>query len=278
MKNTKEPTFLCVGAMKAGTHTWYNMITQHSKVSKNKKELHFFNRDENYVKGKDFYISQFSQLNNDEIHRGEATPSYLTVEIAERIYSMFPNMKIIIILRNPVDRLISHYKMRKYIYNISQDIMTYVKEQPYLIENSLYYDAVNKYIELFGNNVKIIKFEDFINNPIATIKDSCIFLGIKFEYNITDNVDINESRSNSKFLSILKSVVFRIFGYKVSQKLNDLINYKLYDHAIKFKLINKNSKFSVDDSVKKELSSLFAEDILKLEKIINLDISDYKGC
>ena len=273
MKNTKEPTFLCVGAMKAGTHTWYNMITQHSLVSKNKKELHFFNRNENFKKGKDYYISQF---NDDKILRGEATPSYLSADIAEKIHSMFPNIKIIIILRNPVDRLISHYKMRKYIYNISQDILSYVYSQPYLIENSLYYEAVNRYIELFGGNVKIIKFEDFINNQIDTIKDSCEFLDIPFENDISSKVDINESRSNSKILSIFKTFIFKTFGYKISQKLNDFINYKCYSIAMKLNLISVNSLFEIDKSVRNDLTSLFIDDIVKLEKIIKLDISDYK--
>lgn len=275
MNSNKKPTFLCVGAMKAGTHTWFNMIKQHSKVFTGcKKELHFFNRNENYLKGKEYYLSQFPDTS---LLIGEATPSYLNAEIAEKIYTMFPDTKIIIIIRNPVDRLISHYKMRNYIYDINTNIFQYVQEQSYLIECSKYYDAVKKYKELFGNNVQIIKFEDFIINPINTIKESCKFLDIEFENVISVNVDINESRKNSKFLAIIKRCVYNTFGYKTSQKLNDFINYKCKDLFTYIRLITPNKNYPVLPETKSKLLDLFTDDIDKLQKIIDFDISDYKG-
>ena len=123
----------------------------------------------------------------------------------------------------------------------------------------------------------IIKFEDFIINPINTIKESCKFLDIEFENVISVNVDINESRKNSKFLAIIKRCVYNTFGYKTSQKLNDFINYKCKDLFTYIRLITPNKNYPVLPETKSKLLDLFTDDIDKLQKIIDFDISDYKG-
>jgi tetratricopeptide (TPR) repeat protein len=105
------PHFLIIGTQKGGTTSLYRYLAQHPNVkSAVKKEVHYF--DLNYDKGLDWYKSHFpTQLLNGEI-TGEASPYYMFhPHIPERIKLTMPSTKFIVMLRNPIDRAYSNYKM-----------------------------------------------------------------------------------------------------------------------------------------------------------------------
>ena len=105
------PQFLILGAQRSGTTTLYKWMTQHPQIRPaTKKEIHFF--DLNYQNGVPWYRLHFplrSKLGSDRI-TGEATPYYLFHPRApERIRRVLPDVKMIVLLRNPVERAVSHY-------------------------------------------------------------------------------------------------------------------------------------------------------------------------
>lgn len=106
-----QPDFIIIGAMKAATSAIYEYLMQHPAVAHRlPKELHFFTL--NYDKGWDWYLSQFESAkgNNRDLLIGEASPSYLSSPKAPKlIHKLLPDVKIIVSLRNPADRAISHY-------------------------------------------------------------------------------------------------------------------------------------------------------------------------
>jgi hypothetical protein len=105
------PDFLVLGAQKAGTTTLYDLIMQHPEAAPARtKELAFFDR--HYDWGLDWYKSNFPDTGK---LTGEATPCYLYSQPArERIAEHLPqSTKFIVLLRNPVDRAISHYYHEK---------------------------------------------------------------------------------------------------------------------------------------------------------------------
>jgi hypothetical protein len=113
------PDFLIIGAMKCGTTSLYYYLTRHRGVAPvERKELHFFDRG--YHRGIEWYKSHFL-LRGEKFYRrhlrrrrwlaGEATPLYLFHPLApERIKRTLPEAKLIVLLRNPVDRAYSHYQ------------------------------------------------------------------------------------------------------------------------------------------------------------------------
>ncbi|MCH8546484.1 MAG: sulfotransferase [Cryomorphaceae bacterium] len=104
-----SPSFIIVGAQKSGTSTLYDMLAKHPKVYRNdKKELHFF--DFNFNAGKEFYREQL--MCPEGMITGEASPFYMYhPAVAARIAQMYPNIKLIFILRDPAERALSHYRM-----------------------------------------------------------------------------------------------------------------------------------------------------------------------
>lgn len=109
-KNSAEyqPNFIIIGAQKCGTTSLYQYLIQHPQiVPARQKEVHFF--DLNFAKGVDWYRQQFQPVSEGLI-TGEASPYYMFHPlVAQRIYELFPQVKLIALLRNPVERAISHY-------------------------------------------------------------------------------------------------------------------------------------------------------------------------
>jgi hypothetical protein len=110
-----EPEFLIIGAQKCGTTSLHHYLNQHPHLIGSKpKEVHFFERDEHYKLGIDWYRQSFFDFKHivGKKMYFEATPDYLYRNgVAERIYAHYPHMKLIILLREPVARAFSAWNM-----------------------------------------------------------------------------------------------------------------------------------------------------------------------
>lgn len=114
------PDFLIIGAMKSGTTTLFQMLTQHPGCwSPVTKEVQFFSQPHNYARGEDWYRAHFPTRKRMAAARqtlgytpitGEATPAMSFLPYADRAADLVPHAKLIVSLREPVDRAWSHYK------------------------------------------------------------------------------------------------------------------------------------------------------------------------
>lgn len=190
-----EPNFLVIGAQKCGTSWISSIVRQHPEVfAPTTKELHFFNKEENYRKGIDWYQEQFAGAAKKKAI-GEFTPNYFwtsndskeieesgrTRDIPNLIKKHYPDIKIILALRNPVDRAISafyhHIKARR----ISPKSCIFDVKENYGILSMGYYDEhLKNFLKYFSEEqFLILIYEDEINiNKMRTIKKIFKFLGI----------------------------------------------------------------------------------------------------
>jgi hypothetical protein len=105
-----KPSCMIIGTQKGGTTSLYDALTQNPLVGKGlNKELHFFNQPT--IKNEYWYRAYFPMMYLNKKHFYiDATPQYLCHPfVAERIAKWYPNMKFIVLLRNPIDRAYSHY-------------------------------------------------------------------------------------------------------------------------------------------------------------------------
>jgi Sulfotransferase domain len=116
------PDFVIIGAAKAGTTSLYGWLAKHPFVARaTHKEVHYF--DYNHYRGEDWYRRHFPLASERELFTashgrpfitGEASPSYISHEWApQRVARQLPDAKIIVALRNPVDRAYSHFQMSR---------------------------------------------------------------------------------------------------------------------------------------------------------------------
>lgn len=113
-KVQRKPDFLIIGAQKAGTSSLFHYLAQHPDIDlPSNKELHFF--DLQYENGIEWYSTLFPKKKflSRQI-TGEATPYYLFHPlVAERIHAHYPSIKLIVLLRNPIDRAYSQFQMER---------------------------------------------------------------------------------------------------------------------------------------------------------------------
>ena len=180
------PAFYCVGAQKAGTTTLHHILSQHPDICLPAvKETHFFYSEAEYKKGLDYYKRSFRSTSNKSI-LGEIDPSYMYFpSVPERIHNASgKSVKFIIILRNPVDRLISHYLMCKQKGYEQHDLRTAIdmeedriqaseinRERFGYVGRSLYAMQVRRFLQIFPReNILFVIFESQILNDLkATV-------------------------------------------------------------------------------------------------------------
>ena len=107
------PDFLIIGAMKCGTTSLYNWLAHHQQIAPtNPKEIHFFDSDKNFLeRGVRWYRAHFPVGEPGRTWiSGEATPAYLfDPRVTDRVAGMVPDAKLIVLLRDPVSRAVSHW-------------------------------------------------------------------------------------------------------------------------------------------------------------------------
>ena len=177
----QKPNFIIIGAMKCATSTLHDQLAMQPGIFMTTlKEPNFFSNDEQYSKGLEWYISNFKNAKDTDIC-GESSTHYTKLptypNTVQRIYQELPNVKLIYVMRHPIDRLISQY-IHEWTFNlvpnnINKAIDTYIE----LVEYSLYSKQIKPYIETFGKKqILPIFFERVITNKQEELEKICHFI------------------------------------------------------------------------------------------------------
>ncbi len=192
------PDFLIVGSAKCGTTSLYDYLTRHPKVSPAvEKEVHFF--DWFYHRGLGWYLSRLGSLSSDLL-AGEATPSYIDHPLAcRRLFSIYPEVKQILLLRNPVDRTISDYyhQVRNGVERRSLDeairaemaALDRLSEEDFIegryynilgyLSSSLYVYHLKRWLKYFSREqLLILRSEDLFRDPAKVVRQCFDFLSL----------------------------------------------------------------------------------------------------
>ena len=301
MMNNKLPNFLIVGAAKCGTSSLHNYLNQHPDVfmptftpeGLKVKEPRFLIKEKlqkrlskgiwNY----EDYKLLFDSVTN-EIAIGESTVLYLYYhkEAIKNIKKYLgEDVKIIIMLRNPIDRAYSAYSFASRTTQENQtfkEALINARERfdkdetlsPMVLykELGLYYKMVKDYMENF-KDVHIVLYDDFVLQTDLEVTRVFDFLNISNTNDINTNKIINSGGKqwNSKFM---KKLLMREGGMKKNLKM---LLPKKVRVSIKNRLISSfTSKADViNKSIKKELLDYYQTDIHLLEKLINKDLSKW---
>ncbi|OCL27619.1 hypothetical protein U472_03450 [Orenia metallireducens] len=267
--------FIIVGAMKAGTTSLAFHLNNHPDIYIPQRELHFFDNEDNYKRGYKYYLSLFEYEGEKVV--GEKTPTYSYLDkVAERIYKFNPNLKIIWIFRNPIDRAYSNYwhaveKGAEYL-----SFSKAIKKEPNRIKTdiwkgylkrSIYVEQVERYLQFFNKEQMLfLLFEDFMNQPERELKKICNFVNVnadKFEY-------IEEIRNKTTVprSKIILWLFRKIFGYKS----------RLYNITYKLNTFGKKAGYpALSNNIRLELREYFSDYNNQLEELTGLDLSVWNG-
>jgi len=199
------PNFFIVGAPKAGTTSIYEYIKNHPQIFMSSiKEPNYFsinilneNDQLKPIRNKKKYLDLFKNIKNEKII-GEASPFYLSDHDAPKlIHDVAPTAKILISIRDPVEREFSHFLMhyvagetvRTFHDQLQIEIKNHQTSSEYFaLKHGMYYENIKRYLDIFDKNqVKIIIFEEFIRNTEKSLQSLFDFLNI--DLSIPENVD-----------------------------------------------------------------------------------------
>ncbi len=180
------PDFLIIGFMKSGTTQLAHFLSQHPNIGISPKERRFFTQ--HFNKGPIWYHNRLCRRTEQILAVGEVSPAYICDErVPARVFSMYPQVKLIIILRNPTDRTYSQYQMRVRHQReplLFEEALTLEAQglsplyHPY-VSTSVYIKHLQRWIFLFQRNQMLIIFnEDLKNDPINTLNKICCFLEV----------------------------------------------------------------------------------------------------
>jgi len=282
--------FFIVGAPKAGTTSLFYYLNKNKGICMSSiKEPNFFSSQDLKIQ-KIYYDSLildnlkeyeriFTPKNKQQII-GEASVSYLFYpNVANRIFDYNPRSKIIIILRDPVERAFSHYSMDLRLGHVKQsldelfDLGLNNKDnlffQQYILLGQ-YYEQVNRYIKVFGRENICVKFYDELKLDASSFySDILKFLHQENDHNIDFNQPFNKSKlPSNKFIKWL-------YSWPIIRKISLIFLPLSVIEFININFFKENNNIITND-LKSKLHSFFLEDIEKLEKLLSKDLKSWK--
>lgn len=286
----KTINFICVGTQKAGTSTLHDILNQHPEIKLPKlKETHFFRDDEKFSKGMDYYFNYYFD-NSEKKIIGEIDPEYSYFPgCAERIKQSLGTIKIIFVIRNPVDRAYSHYLMTKRrgledlpfeeaIRKEQERLDSHYNKIHFSYISRGYYSTQIKHFEkIFGlENIKIVLFDDLITKTEETIVEISDFLDLpdfEFNYNIKSNPASEAKNKQIRDFIYKPNKLKKLVGKIIpSQKLKDFIMFTLNKKNLK-----PVNNVKLENSEKEKIYMLyFKEEVEALEKRLNVSLSKWK--
>lgn len=291
------PNFIVIGAPKSGTTSLYNYLKQHPDIYlPDQKELHYFayknlKENSNGPGDKKFlthvcstrqeYKKHYLSVNTESAI-GEVSPSYLYYsDVSDRIFSELGHVKIIILLRNPVQKAYSQY-----IHLVSEKRETLLFYDALMAEQSridsgwldiwryaestLYTERINKFISVFGKDkVKILLFDELVSRPDEFMRDLFEFLQVDNNFYCDTTRSFNQSRIPK--LKILHDLMKRPNSVKTVIK-------KIVPETIRFTVLealmnlNTRKKPVMNSRSREYLREYFSADVKNLQQLLGRDL------
>jgi hypothetical protein len=279
--------FFIVGAPKAGTTALYSALAKHPKIflPELKEPNYFSSADllkdplyyrETIITTAEAYGRLYHQAGNRL--RGDASVSYLYYpETARRIFEHNPQARIIIMLRHPVERAISHYLMDKRLGYVKHPLEEIFEKGPsgyrvffqqyFLL--GLYTNQIERYLKTFGDNqVKIIFFEQLKDHFSLVVKGILGFLGI-----VDDRWQPILSNRNPSF-ELTHPLLSRLYGQRWLRKtLKKMLPERLNSYLMK--QFTHPARSILQDVFRQKLLAFYRNDILQLSQLLKTDLSHW---
>ncbi len=248
------PNFLIIGAARSGTSTLYRYLQSHRQIylRPNKRpEPHFFFKESEYVKGLGYYEETWFPKEGSWQAVGEASTSYLFgPAVPARVAEALPGVRLIALLRNPIDRAFSNYWHSVRSGFETLDFATAIEREtertnaiegtalaelkPYsYIARGFYYGQISNYLRFFAREqITLATFEELCERPALLLKD--VYRHLRVAEELPRRMDIIENRS------VPEGTV-------------------------------------LDPSLRRRLIQMYADDVVRLGKLLDRDLTAWLG-
>ena len=288
------PNFLIIGAMKSGTTALYYYLEQHPQIYMSPvKEPNFFcfagqeGSESKSVTRIEAYRQLFKGV-SEERAIGEASHCYLYEPGAvARIQQYVPEAKLVAILRNPVERAYSHFlhmvrsgtePLTDFAQALREEEVGAYQKRSYqdYIGRGRYYEQLNRYFDAFNSEqIRVYLYEDLDKAPIDTLQDTFRFLGV--EDSFVPDVSLRRNVSGYPKYKTLDEFLRRPSPVKNALKmyLPARLRWRLSKAFDDLKTRNLVGPRAMEPEVRRQLVGVYREDILKVQELIQRDLSGW---
>ena len=266
------PNFLIIGAAKAGTTSLWAYLREHQQVfMPDRKELHFFVTEKNWDRGLQWYENQFEGA-EAALAIGEGSVSYtrfpLSQGVPERIASVLPKVRLIYLVRHPIERMISQYR-----FNVSQRWEKGSPEalltNPGYLSCSRYATQVEQFLEYFPlDRLLILRSEDLRDSRVSTVQRVLQFLDVEDTWLPADlekesNKTVRDVRAPRKFAAILHQLP----GYAA---VSSVVPPPLKTLKRRVALRDIQSNFLPSERVRREIEAVLRPEMQRLSRYVEV--------
>ncbi|MDP1904056.1 MAG: sulfotransferase [Pseudomonadota bacterium] len=282
---TGLPDFIVIGSQKSGTSSLYASLAKHQNiVMANRSEVEYFSYDLRYSAGIDYYKSHFP-ANAPGIVVGEVSPGYMINELcAERMRQVLPKVKLIAVLRHPVDRAYSAWLMQVSKGSESLGFEKALSQNPIYLQHSLYGKQLRRYLKFYPREqICILFFEDLISNPHDLISQVLDFIGLDKNHNISLFKENTGGQPRFKivtdFLSLMlnlkKNLLRSKYGKMIFSRWLDDVSRRIRNVIAELnRKGTSSSNTALSPELRMRLCSHFYKDILLLEETFNISAKE----
>ena len=303
-----RPNFLLLGAAKAGTTSLTKYLTQHPQIFVcPRREPNFFVFANEFngssdkpdaagqkrynalhnraIRNLELYHHQFESITDEKVF-GEASPLYLCIpKTAERIHQYESNMKLVVMLRNPIDRAFSHFVYagangRESLFDFDAAIQQENINEPniwigerHYIRLGFYYAQLKRYFQIFDRSqIKVCLYEDFAIDPRKVIKE--IFHFLEVDNSFMPDMTV---RHNQSLMPKNKALHNLLMQQNIATKaIKTILPAPVINLAKNVRARNLvKAKAELSEKARNDLIAIYQEDISQLQTLLEKDFSHW---
>jgi len=265
------PNFLYIGPPKSASSWLYELFLRHPQVFvPPAKDIYYFDR--HYDKGEEWYGSFFTGATPRHTAIGELSHDYLYSEVAaQRIHRDLEGVKLLVTLRNPIDRAISHFRYSAQFGNVPDDFFRAIEINPLIIEFGRYSRYLRPYVERFGpDRLKISLFDDLRRDAQGFSADILRFLGVDphVDFDFSSKVNAAATPRNALLTHLTRNVAGRLRAFGAA----DLVGRIKRSKHVRNALFKPTPKYDVPEHIRGYLIETYDDELRSLRRLLNRDL------
>jgi hypothetical protein len=272
------PTFLGIGVPRAGTTWLHTLLAGHPDVCLpvQRKEVRFFDR--HYERGLSWYETFFCSQSDGRSYRafGEISPQYLYCDACpSRIHAALPDVRLLVMLRHPVDRAYSQFGMAVQRAGYHDSFEEFVSARPKALQYGFYSRHLSRYLRYFDRSrILPLVFEEAITDEIGARGALAFFLDLPVARFPSSMSRVNPS-------TIPRSRSLATIAVKTGRKLRRNHLEKFVDFGGRFgvrRLMTSGTRLErLDPELRSELARRFEREFDDLESCLGIDLSSWRN-
>lgn len=285
----RRPNLFVIGAMKSGTTSLHEYLNAHPQIAMSKwKEPAFFVEELTWRRGEDWYLSLFD---SDGRYRyvGESSTHYTRFPVfqgvVERLYRFNPDARLIYIMRNPLDRIVSHYWHNTQIRDFKRgggeprSLLKAVGEDPQYLAFGDYATQLEPYINRFGREaLYALTFETLVQDPQRELDHIYRWLGLPPHPLGDQSAQAHNQRpkgiTGAAGAGILYRVRFSNTWHRMAPYFPDWIKELAKGRA--YRPVDEGQSLKDTDRLRAEIGDLQRRQIDKLRHLLNRDFPEWR--